>query len=207
LIPANSPGGEELLLESAQDKGATDWSRDGQFLVYHSVDPQTSWDLWVLPMEGERRPFAWLKTNFDERRGQLSPDGQWMAYMSNESGRFDVYVRPFNGRSSAGATGDRWPVSISGGISPRWRPDGRELYYIAPDGWLMATPVGISGGAFEPGTPVALFQTRMYGGGTDVGVGTQYDVSEDGRFLINTLLDEAPAPITLIQNWQPEQHP
>ena len=95
LKSSNGAGSEELLLESAQDKIASDWSRDGRFLVYHSTDPQTSRDLWVLPMEGERKPFVFLKTNFDERRAQFSPDGRWVAYMSNESGRYEIYVRPF----------------------------------------------------------------------------------------------------------------
>jgi len=235
LKASNGAGSEELLMESAQDKVVTDWSRDGRFLLYHSVDPQTSYDLWVLPMEGERKPFVFLKTNFDERRAQFSPDGRWVAYRSNESGRYEIYVRPFfqgglsakmeggpapvsgtsvlsglqvqpapvSGTSSGVGTGGQWQVSTSGGIDPRWRADGKELYYIAPDGKLMAAPITASGATIEPGTPVALFQTRIYGGGTDVNVGTQYDVSGDGRFLINTVLEDAASPITLLQNWAP----
>ena len=197
-------GNEELLLETPQDKVASDWSRDGRFLLYYSSDPQTSWDIWVLPLEGERKPFVFLKTNFNERRGQFSPDGRWVAYMSNESERFEIYVRPFSASAAAGAAGGQWQVSTSGGMYPRWRPDGKELYYIALDGKLMAVPIAVSGAAFEPGTPVALFQTRIVGGGTNPAVGHQYDVSSDGRFLINTVLEEANSPITLLQNWNPE---
>ena len=89
LKPANGAGSEELLLESSQDKFPSNWSRDGRFLLYHSFDPQTSYDMWVLPMEGDRKPFVFLKTNFDERRGEFSPDGRWVAYTSNESGRYE----------------------------------------------------------------------------------------------------------------------
>jgi eukaryotic-like serine/threonine-protein kinase len=215
LKSSNGAGSEELLVESAQDKVVNDWSRDGRFLVYSSNDPQTSWDTWVLPMEGDpsaslgqgRKPFVFLKTNFDERRAKFSPDGRWVAYMSNESGRYEIYVRPFSGTSSGASSGagagGQWQVSTSGGVYPHWRADGKELYYIAPDSKLMAAPITASGATIEPGTPVVLFQTRIYGGGTDVNAGTQYDVTGDGRFLINTVLEDAAWPITLLQNWAP----
>jgi Tol biopolymer transport system component len=195
--PSDGSGSEELLLESPQDKTANDWSRDGRFLLYQSNDPQTAaYDLWVLPMEGDRKSFVFLKTNFDERRGRFSPDGRWVAYMSNESGRYEVYVRPFfqgglsakteggpvpvSGNAPGASGGGQWQVSTSGGIGPRWRADGKELYYIAPDAKLMAVSITASGATIAPGTPVALFQTRIYGGGTDVTVGAKYDVSGDG---------------------------
>ena len=92
----------------------------------------------------------------------------------------------------------------AGGIYPRWRPDGKELYYIGPDGQMMAAPIMATGTTFEPGAPVALFQTRIFGGGVDNNQGRQYDVTRDGRFLINTVLDETAAPITLLQNWKPQ---
>ena len=201
---SNGSGREELLVESTQSKSADDWSRDGRFLLYDSVDPQTQRDLWVLPMEGDRKPFVFLKTNFGERSGKFSPDSKWVAYMSDESGRYEIYVRPFSGSTAAALAGGQWQVSTSGGVRPRWRPDGKELYYIAPDGKLMAVPVTTNGATFQPGTPVALFQTRIYGSGTDLNVGTQYDVTADRRFLINTVLEEANSPITLLLNWKPE---
>ena len=217
LKPSDGAGNEELLLESAQDKSANDWSRDGRFLLYTSTDPQTGYDLWMLPMQGDpsassgqapsagsgqgRKPSVFLKTNFDERRARFSPDGRWVAYMSNETGRYEIYVRPFSGNAPGASTGGQWQVSTSGGISPNWRADGKELYYIAPDGKLMVVPLTASGATIAPGTPVALFQTRIYGSGTDVSVGTNYDVSADGRFLIDTVLEDAASPITLLQNW------
>lgn len=199
--PSNGAGSEDLLVESAQDKGVDDWSHDGRFLLFHSSDPQTFYDLWMLPMEGDRKPFVFLKTNFDERRAQFSPDGHWVVYTSNESGRYEIYLRPFNGNAPGAPTGGQWQVSTSGGISPKWRADGKELYYIAPDGKLMAVPIATSSATIAPGTPVALFQTRIAGGATDVSFGNEYDVSNDGRFLINTVLEDAASPITLLQNW------
>ena len=200
---SNGAGSEELILESAQDKVVNDWSRDGRFLSYASLGPETERDLWLLPMEGDRRPFVFLKTDFDERSGHFSPDGRWVAYTSNESGRYEIYVRPFSGTTPGASTGGQWQVSTSGGVSPRWRADGKELYYMAPDSKLMAAPITASGATITPGTPVLLFQTRIYGGGTDATFGTQYDVTADGRFLINTVLEDAASPITLLQNWAP----
>ena len=140
-------------------------------------------------MEGDRKPVAFLKTNFDEAAGQFSPDGRWVAYQSNqlnESGRYEIYVRPFVASAATGSQpaggGGQWQVSTAGGLSVRWRADGKELYYVAPDGRMMAVPISVTGSTLEPGTPVALFQTRIFGGGTDNGVGRQYDVSKTAAF-------------------------
>jgi eukaryotic-like serine/threonine-protein kinase len=196
-------GDETLLVESVQDKNSNDWSRDGRFILFHSIDPQSNRDLWVAPLEGDRKPWVFLKTNFDEREAQFSPDGRWVAYESNESGRYEINVRPFAlpGGSTAG-NGGQWQVSTAGGICAVWAPDGKELYYIAPDGKLMAVPVAVNGANFAPGAPVALFQTRIFGGGVDTSQGRQYDVSSDGRILINTIPEAASSPITLLQNWR-----
>jgi hypothetical protein len=117
--------------------------------------------------------------------------------MSNESGRSEIYVRAF-------AEPDReWQISVSGGIFPVWRRDGRELYYIAPDSQMMAASIEVNGKTLRPGTPVALFQTRIFGGGSDINTGGgQFDVAPDGRFLVNTILESAFSPITLLQNWR-----
>jgi Tol biopolymer transport system component len=208
LTAAGGAGAEERLLASPQTKVATDWSADGRFLLYYSIDPQTNRDLWVLPLEGDRTPWVLLKTPFDERHGAFSPDGRWVAYQSNESGRDEIYIRPFGGAAASGAdaaaAGRQWQVSTVGGVFPRWRRDGKELYYLAPNGALMAAPITVTGATLAPGAPVALFPIGVYGGGVDIAQNRQYDVTRDGRFLINTVLDEAAAPITLIQNWNPE---
>ena len=203
----NGAGDDEPVLSTDQTLTATDWSGDGRFLMYMSIDPGTNADLWVLPMTGgERKPFLFLKTPFREAYGTFSPDGRWVAYHSNESGRPEVYVRPFvpPGATAAAAIGGQWAVSAGGGILPKWRADGKELYYVNPDGAMMAAPIAVNGTTIIPGTPVVLFSRRMHGGGADLQIGRQYDVTTDGRFLINTVLNEASAPITLLQNWHPE---
>jgi Tol biopolymer transport system component len=200
----NGAGTEERLLTSDQLKTPASWSADGRYLMYMSQDPQTSTDLWFMPMQGEQTPKVFLKTPFREAYGAFSPDGQWVAYQSDESGRPEIYVRPFDpSGTNPGASSGRWQVSTAGGILPLWRPDGKELYYLNPDGAMMAAPATVTGPTFEPGAPMLLFQTRIYRGGADVQQGRQYDVAPDGRFLINTVPDAAAAPITLLQNWRP----
>jgi eukaryotic-like serine/threonine-protein kinase len=207
LKQSSGAGNEELLLESPQDKVAQDFSADGRFLLYQSVDPETQQDLWVLPLGGDRKPWAFLRTRFQERAGRFSPDGRWVAYMSDESGRLEVYVRPFGGsaakNSTGNPTGGRWQVSTTGGIYPEWRADSKELYYIGPDSQMMAVAIGARGAMLQPAAPVALFYTRIVGGGGDKAQGRQYDVARDGRFLINTVLDEPLSPITVVLDWQP----
>ena len=114
-------------------------------------------------------------------------------------------MRPFIPPGTVGtatAASGQWQVSTAGGIYPAWRPDGKELYYLNPAGDMMAAPITVSGTALAPGAPVVLFPTHVHGGGSDSQQGRQYDVAPDGRFLINTVLDSAAAPITLILNWQ-----
>ena len=159
-------------------------------------------------MVGDRTASVALKTPFREAHGAFSPDGRWVAYQSTESGRNEIYVRPFvppSRDASADKPGGQWQVSTAGGISAAWRPDGKELYYLNPAGAMMAAPITVTGAALVPGAPVVLFPTRIAGGGVDAQQGRQYDVAPDGRFLVNTVLsDSAAAPITLLQNWQPE---
>ena len=149
-----------------------------------------------------------LKTPFRETYGAFSPDGRWVAYQSNASGRTEVYVRPFVPPGTAGTAaaeaGGQWQVSTAGGITPTWRPDGKALYYLNPAGEMMTAPIAVVGATLEPGAPAVLFPTRIVGGGVDAYQGRQYDVARDGRFLINTELPGETAPITLIQHWAPD---
>ena len=119
------PGSEELLLSTSQPKFPMDWSADGRFLLYDSLDPKRGFDIWALPLEGDRKPFAVVQTDFNERLAQFSPDGKWIAYQSDKTGRFEIYVRPFPG------PGGDSRVSIDGGAQVRWNPNGKELFYIA----------------------------------------------------------------------------
>jgi serine/threonine protein kinase/Tol biopolymer transport system component len=194
--PSNGAGNEELLLESSLAKAPSDWSPNGRFLLYTQLDPKTGADLWVLPLFGERKPFPYGHTGFVESWGQFSPDGRWVAYQSDESGRNEIYVQPFPG------PGGQWQISTGGGIEPRWRGDGKELFYIAPDSNLMAVPIQSAGQTLEAGTAVALFRARIVGGGLHVGK-QQYAVAPDGRFLINVIADDeaTASPIVIVTNW------
>ena len=186
-----------MLFESPEVKIPCDWSPDGRFLMYYVPDPKTGTDLWVLPLE-TRVPFVFLKTEANELWGQFSPDGRWMAYQSNETGRYEIYVRPFPAR------GGPVPISTAGGVYPRWSRDGKELYFIAPDAKMMAVPIRATATTVEAGAPTALFQTRQVGGGSNViGRSHQYDVARDGRFLINVEAESSAPPITLLMNWKP----
>jgi Tol biopolymer transport system component len=190
---------EEELFVSDQDKAPLDWTSDGRFVLFRNTDPKMGYDLWALPFEGPRTPFPVVQSNFEERDGQFSPDGQWIAYQSNESGRVEVYVQPFpNGR--------KWQISTAGGAQVRWGPGGKELFYIAFDGRLMAVSLRLAADrqTVDAAAPVPLFATRV--GGAVQGIARQqYAVSADGkRFLMNTLVEDAStAPISVIFNWQP----
>ena len=139
-----------------------------------------------------------LQTASDERQAQFSPDGHWVAYTSNESGSFEIYVRPFPG------PGGQRQVTSTGGMQPRWRADGTELYYIDTSGVLLAIPIRTQSSTLEARTSTRLFQTRIHEGGKGISR-HQYDVSRDGLFLLNvTAEDVASAPITVMLNWKPE---
>jgi Tol biopolymer transport system component len=196
---SNGSGAEELLMNSPNAKQPQDWSADGHWLLYYEINPTTGRDLWALDMtRPDHTPRVVANTPAEEVLAQFSPDGRWVAYQTNESGRFEVVVQPFPD------AGGKWQVSTAGGVAPRWRADGKELYFLAPDATMMAVPVTAAGASFEHGTPVALFPTRIVDGGTVAAGRPQYAVARDGRFLINQPLGDATAaPITLILNWQP----
>jgi Tol biopolymer transport system component len=195
--PSTAVGTEEAIAGSSNNRWPLDWSKDGRFLLYHEDDPRTGSDIWALPMtEGNRTPIVVANTPFAELTGQFSPDGRWVAYDTNESGQMQVVVQPFpNPRGKS-------QISTSGGMAPRWRADGQEVYFIATDGTLMAAVVHASASSFETEAPVPLFHTRM----NNIGTKQQYAVAPDGRFLINQIMEDASAtPITLILNWKPGQ--
>ena len=192
-------GSEELLLSTSEAKFPMDWSPDGRFLLYDSVSPKGGVDIWVLPLEG-RKAFAVVQTPFNERLGQFSPDGKWIAYQSDKTGRFEIYVQPFPGN------GGDFPVSSNGGTQVRWNPRGTELFYVAADDRLMAVPIRVPSNptTFEAGKPLWVSGTGM--GGAVPGTNRHtYVVAQDGQsFVINSVPEEASAsPIMVIQNWRP----
>ena len=185
-------GEDERLFRTRLQSFPQSWSPDGRFIAYVTVDPETAGDIWLVPLQGDRQPTVFLRTPFYEGHARISPDGRWMAYQSNEAGNAGVYVTRFP------QPGGKWQVSTRGGGFPVWRRDGRELFYRAFDGYIMAVPVG-AGPDFEPGVPVPLFKPGAAIGG--VGVGTFYDVAPDGRFLVNIFVERTSPPATVVLNW------
>jgi Tol biopolymer transport system component len=173
-----------------------DWSADGRHILYEEAGTGTGSDLWVLPITGERKPVPFLQTAFNETQGQFSPDGHWVAYISDESGRNEVYVRSFTGISG------KFQVSQNGGVQPRWRGDGKELFYLAPDGKMMVVTVKAAAETFARETPRVLFDARSFGAAS-MSI-YSYDVTRDGqRFLgISVPEGDTTQPLTLITNWQ-----
>ncbi len=171
-----------------------DWSVDGRFILYLVTDPKTKTDLWVLPLFGDQKPFPLLQTEFNERLGRFSPDGRWIAYVSDESGINQVYVQSFP------ASGGKWQVSTNGGYWPAWRHDGKELFYVSSDRKIMAVDVKGAGATFETGAPKALFDLRIPSLNTPQAL---FAVSSDGqKFLIPSAVGEnTSVPIAVVLNW------
>ncbi len=192
----SSGGSEDVLLEGGLGKFPSDWSPNGRFILYIAGGAAIARsDLLVLPLFGDKKPFPFLETSFTETRGRFSPDGRWIAYASDESGQFEIYVARFP------EPGERRRVSTAGGVWPRWRRDGREIVYLAPDNTLTAATVNGEVARFEVGAARPLFAVRPR---PQVTLGDYpYDVSADGkRFLVNTLVEETTSSaITLVVNW------
>lgn len=189
---SSGSGEENLLLRTGATNIATDWSTDGRFILYQALQPKTNYDLWTLPLEGDRNPIVLVQTAFAEEDAHLSPDGRWLAYTSDESGKPEVYVRPFL------RPGGSQLISTTGGWQPRWRRgDGKELYYLSPERRVMSVLVQSDPSTFRASVPRALFDEPV--------AGDSYAVSRDGeRFLINTAVPEASAPIQIVVNWTPD---
>ena len=189
-------GAEERLQESSKSQIPLDWSRDGRFLLYveGATAAMVDGDLFALPMTGSTRtPLPIATSRFPENGGRFSPDGRWVAYETTQSGRPEIVVQPFPDPSTGAVQ-----VSVQGGSTPRWRADGRELYFMAPDATLMAVEVTASGNRFDAAVPRALFRStalNWFGW-------FQYDVDASGRFLMSVATDAAP-PIRLLLNWKP----
>ncbi|MGH9849519.1 MAG: protein kinase domain-containing protein, partial [Blastocatellia bacterium] len=196
---ASGAGPDEALYRSANVKFALDWSADGRFILYVENDPLTNQDLWVLPLEGGK-PWSWLKTQYAESFGRFSPDGKWIAYPSNESGRNEIYLQAFVPGDPA--SGGRWRLSTNGGANPLWRRDGRELTYISADNKLMVVEVTL-GEEVKYGTPMELFALDTIWVET---IGRGRAMTGDGqRFLFVTSAEETSlTPFTVVQNWMAE---
>ena len=186
---ASGIGEAEVLLEDPRDLTTSSWSRDGKFLLYHVTDPNTE-DVWVLPMEGERKPFAFLTGPYFEREAVFSPDGKWVAYMSTESGLEEVYVTNFPERNR------KWQVSIGEGDRPRWSADGKRIYYLSNSDMIMAVDLEVRGNELHIAPPKQVFQARPRR------PGNVFQVSGDGkRFLVVDRGEITNSPVSLVLNW------
>jgi Tol biopolymer transport system component len=188
-LPANGSGREELLLQTPAAVSVDSWSPDGRFFAYTAADAKGGSAIWALPLEGgERKPMPILPDNFRARQANFSPDARRIAYVSNESGRDEVYVRGFP------AGEGKWLISSSGGTRPSWRRDGRELFYMSPEGMLMTVAISTAASGIRPGAARPLFHTR----GGDV-----YAAAADGnRFLMKAPIEDASPPgINIVLNW------
>jgi eukaryotic-like serine/threonine-protein kinase len=192
---SNGAGSAELLFKSTNLKAPNDWSPNGQTIVYNEFDPKTNSDLWVLPLGGDPNPAPVMQTTFSETNGRFSPDGKWIAYESNESGPGQIYVQGF-------PTGGKTQISTLGGFQPRWRGDGKELFYIGPDKKLMVVEIQAGTGGIQAGSPRPLFDLRI----GNLPGSPYYDVTRDGqRFLVSIIGEEtAPTPMTVVMNWTAE---
>jgi serine/threonine protein kinase len=183
-------GTDELVLDTDHPKDPVDWSPDGKYILYTEYTNDTKADVWVLPTGGDAKPFPFLQTEFLEMNPHFSPDGKWIAYASDESGRFEVYVAPFPG------PGRKWQISSNGGLDPRWRDDGRELFFQSTSNEVMSAELDYNGGTLIVGADTPLF---------DFAGGGEYDVAGDGqKFLIVRDYDKVTTPLTLVLNWQKE---
>jgi eukaryotic-like serine/threonine-protein kinase len=182
------PGSEKPVLRGPGGQQPEDISRDGRFLAYLNLVERAGWSIWLQPLQDEAKPFEWLGSGFNETSPRFSPDGRWIAYESDESGEAEVYAALTEG------AGEKRRISPAGGRRPRWRRDGKELYYIAPGGVLMSLQAA-SGPRLEVGAPVPLFRWEP-----DI---ENYDVAPDGsRFLVSAPTQKIrESPIRVIVNW------
>jgi len=195
-------GVEELLLPSPVEKFPNDWSPNGKFIAYATYDNKNMGDLWILPVEGDRKPFPFLQTPFEEFYCQFSPDMLWISYESTESGNWELYVRPFIGADGQPAINQtrKWQVSTKGASSTgihKWNRNGKELFYLSSDNKLMAAEVRASGSTFDVGAVRSLFQVAA------TGAVIFYDVSADGnKFLMGIrVIGQSVPMLTLVANW------
>ncbi len=194
--PANGAREEEVLLRSNLNKRSLSWSRDGKFLLFSSSPSVVFADeeLWVLPMQGDHTPYPFQRIHFDQSGARFSPDGRWVAYYSNESGRYEVYVREFLTSGNSAGAGGKWLVSKDGGTNPSWREDGKELDYVDPRRFIMSVSVDTTR-SFQAGPPQELFQIQP-------GANSVANTADQKRFLVPLPVErKVPQGFTVTLNW------
>jgi Tol biopolymer transport system component len=192
---ALSGGKPEPLFASGENGLALSWTRDRQYILMRRDSAKGGSTLVAVATRGEPREVVVAQSRSGEMEGQFSPDGRWVAFVVNESGRPELFVQSFPEGQA------RTQVSTAGGAEVRWSGDGTEIFYVAPDGKMMAVSIASGGASPDVKLPVPLFQTHLATGTNVLGSKPQYAVSRDGRFLLNTALESASAPIVVSVNW------
>ena len=191
--PANGTQKEEMIFADPAIKFTTSWSADGKYLSFDRIDPESKGitALWILPMFGDRKAYSVISTEFNNTYSQFSPDGHWVAYDSNESGKDEIYAVAFPNATA------RFQISTTGGANVQWRADGKELYYTDPDNKIMAVDISSRGDSLQVGTPRVLWQPRL-----QPVVNPPYAATADGkRFLVNELPLQSTSQLALVLNW------
>jgi dipeptidyl aminopeptidase/acylaminoacyl peptidase len=191
---ANGTGDIQPLAGDGVEQLVTDWSRDGRYIAYNRLDTQTGggFGIWILPLFGDKKAFPFIQNQYNLLTSTFSPDGKWIAYSSQESGRRDVFISSFPGGSS------KFQVSANGGSAPRWRADGKELFYISDDNKMTAVEIQEEGGSLEIGNAQALFPVNA-----SSSLLLPYDVTSDGKkfVIVVPITSSGEEPITLVTNW------
>jgi DNA-binding winged helix-turn-helix (wHTH) protein/Tol biopolymer transport system component len=191
-VSASGQGTDERMLTVRSMARPTSWSPDGRSLVFEDQDPVTKLDLWVVPVVGKPEPMPLVRSPGNDAQGQVSPDGRWLAFTSDESGKAEVYVQAFP------AATERWQVSTSGGTHPRWRRDGRELFYVGPDQMLMAVRMSVANQGLDFGTRLPLFKLPP----NPADIVQAYTAAPDGqRFLVNAMISGRSDEWVIVVNW------
>jgi len=182
---------QQVAALSDRDEWLTDWSSDGRYLLFYTLDPETGLDVWAVPVDGSQKPIPVARGPHNEINGRFSPDSRWVAYVSNESGRNEIYLVPFQ------HGGDKSQVSTQGGIDPTWSRDGKTLYYTSGQNDIWAVAVATRGDTVELKPPQHLFNTPI-----QITPSGSFDVTRNGRFLIISSGEPSDVPMTLVQNWK-----
>ena len=200
---ADGSGSATLLFKSAYNKFVTDISPDGNYFLFtgvNSVSNKSGWDILLLPKNGNKKPVEILATNFDERDASFSPDLKWIAYVSNESGKDQIYIIPFNSKNVETKASGKWQISVDGGEGPKWMNNGKSVYFSTTDDKIWAVDVNESGSSLAPGQPYIIFKPG------NMNISRLEDMNRKGTEIIATIPNgqSVQPPFTLIANWQKE---
>ena len=192
--PSSGGSDAELLFKVDTQASPTDWSPDGEFLLFTRIGLDSVYDVQVLSMDGDHAVSAFVNTKYNESQARFSPDGRWVAYTSDESGRNEVYVRPFTPPGTEQRIAGKWPVSREGGSAPAWRQDGREVIFRSSSGAPMAVDIELTPTTFHSGIPKQLFPTPP----------VPWTVTADGKSFLVSMprLQDVQMPITIDLNWE-----